>query len=255
MQSFQINRGTAVCVLLMLGCVAMGPGCTKERSVRSDADTPPFDGCMNAIGGNDMDDGGPSADGHVCVMNGPGVHANDGSTADATVDGSDGSDDTSSVCTPAACEAVDGGADADPPPWGCPEACDPPCEGDTVCCDDGTCEHRWYQECDDGCDVELTVLAPSLMCSGAKAAVWVCNRGTTGTVAAGQPVRFEADGDVFCETETPEPLSPCECMRVECAERYDHSVEVRMTVNPDDPPSECGNPLGNTTTGTVVFCD
>jgi hypothetical protein len=232
------GRTCATAVLLaILAAIALAPGCTKAAKDPRDAQVSPPDGHLDS-GPHPVDAGNGASD------SGP-------TPSDAAVDGSD---DTSSVCTPAACEAADGGADADPPPWGCPEACDPPCEGDTVFCDNGTCQQRALHGCDDGCDVELTVIEPSLilMCSGAKAAVWVCNRGTTGTVAAGQPVRFEADGDVFCETETPEPLSPCECMRVECAERYDHSVEVRMTVNPDDPPSECGNPLGNT---TVVFCD
>jgi hypothetical protein len=230
---------TTAALLAAVAAIALGPGCKEVTKDPRDAQAGPPDGHLDS--GPHLDAGNGASD------TGP-------TPADAAVDGSD---DTSSACTPAACEAADGGADADRPPWGCPEACDPPCEGDTVCCDNGTCQRRSDHGCDDGCDVELTVIEPSiiLMCSGSKAAVWVCNRGTTGTVEAGQPVRFEAEDDVFCETVTPAPLSPCECMRVECAERYGRSVEVRMTVNPDDAPPECGNPLGNTTTGRVVFCE
>jgi hypothetical protein len=251
-----------VCVLLMLGCVATGPGCAEESAVRSDAETPPPDGGMDstggldANGGNDMEDGGPSADGQVCVTKGPDVDAGDGSTADAAVDGSD---DTSSACTPAACEAADGGADADPPPWGCPEACDPPCEGDTVCCDNGTCQQRALHGCEDGCDVELTIHLSLLCCClpGHFSAI-ICNRGSTEHIDPGQLVRFEAGDETLCEVETSDAIAPCSCIRVTCTNTsaaFGDELEVRGTVHPSGFTADCGNPLGMTDTGAVMFCE
>jgi hypothetical protein len=176
--------------------------------------------------------------------------------ADAAVDGSD---DTSSVCTPAACEAADGGADADPPPWGCPEACDPPCEGDTVCCDNGTCQQRALHGCEDGCDVELTIHLSLLCCClpGHFSAI-ICNRGSTEHIDPGQLVRFEAGDETLCEVETSDAIAPCSCIRVTCTNTsaaFGDEFEVRGTVHPSGFTADCGNPLGMTDTGAVMFCE
>jgi hypothetical protein len=235
------GRTCATAVLLaILAAIALAPGCTKAAKDPRDAQVSPPDGHLDS-GPHPVDAGNGASD------TGP-------TPADAAVDGSD---DTSSACTPAACEAADGGADADPPPWGCPEACDPPCEGDTVCCDNGTCQQRSLHGCDDGCDVELT-LTVTLLCSPNYYSALVCNRGATECVEPGQLVRFHVGDEVFCETETTEPIAPCTCIGVNCtgSEPFAQGgTEIRGTLNPDDPPPACGSPLGGTDTGEVWYCD
>jgi hypothetical protein len=249
---------TGASVLAIVSALALASGCAKERSVESDAEVPPIDAGLDATGGGGTDAQVPpdvqdSATGsYFC--------ARDGGSTDGDAAPSDaGADDSPAACTPAACEAPDGGVDGDRPPWGCPEACDPPCEGDTVCCDNGRCQPRSFHDCDcDGaCDVELTLIEP-LLCFGARAGVTVCNRGISGVASAGQLVRFEIGGEVFCEAETPEPLGPCECARTECTEALEPIQTENIyliTVNPDGPERECGNPYGNTVHREGWFCD
>jgi hypothetical protein len=248
--------------------LAMVSGCAEETSatVPPDAGPPPIDAGMDATDGDGLDaqalpdadaDASPDArdapeTGHLCPADG-----GSGDGAAAPSDG--GADDSPTACTPAACEPTDGGADAERPPWGCPEACDPPCEGDTVCCESGSCQRRSYHECKcgEGCDVELTLIPP-LLCLGFPAGVNVCNRGASGVAPAGQLVRFEEDGgEVVCETETPEPLGPCECIRAECAGTLEAAggSYLVITVNPDGPGHECGNPYGNTVRRQIWVCD
>jgi hypothetical protein len=249
-----------VSALALLAALAMASGCTEKKSVEADAEVPPADAGLDATGGNGTDaqvppDAQDAATGsYFCARDG----------GDAPSDG--GAEDSPAACTPAACEAPDGGVDGDRPPWGCPEACDPPCEGDTVCCDDGTCERRSLHECDcdEGCDVEATVGFAILCvnnCPGGAMAD-VCNRGVSSDIPPGQVVRFEVEDELICETTTSEAIPPCECMRVTCVgpESGCHEIlgsnELRTTINPDGPDPECGSPLGNTRGGgMVVYCD
>jgi hypothetical protein len=232
---------TTAAFLAALAVIALALGCKEVTKDPRDARADPPDG--------HLDSGSPPTDaGHGASDAGP-------PPSDAAVDGSD---DPSSVCTPAACEAADGGADGDPPPWGCPEACDPPCEGDTVCCDNGTCQQRALHGCEDGCDVELT-LNVSLVCFPTDYSASVCNRGATEGVEPGQVVRFHVGDEVLCETETSEPIAPCTCIGVTCRGTGEVSTqqvtEIRGTLNPDAPSPECGNPLGTTDTGEVWYCE
>jgi hypothetical protein len=164
------------------------------------------------------------------------------------------------ACVPAACDAADGGTDAYQPPWGCPEACDPGCVGDTVCCEDGTCQPRTLHACDDGCDVELTVRSPvSVPQCGSNPEMWadVCNRGTTLEASAGQVVRFEGEHGTWCEAVTTAPIPPCSCVRASCDFLLWSGSFVTPLLNPDAPLPDCGSPWGHIggVTGYAASCE
>jgi hypothetical protein len=151
------------------------------------------------------------------------------------------------ACVPAACDAADGGTDAYQPPWGCPEGCEPGCEGDTVCCDDGTCQWRGWHNCEEGCDLELTIYTPLIQLHGAfhrDLTAWVCNRGTTLEAAPGQVVRFESEQGTECEAVTTAPISTCSCVPVSC-DAVLETYRIRPLLNPDTPLPECGSPWGH----------
>jgi hypothetical protein len=150
------------------------------------------------------------------------------------------------ACNPAACEVVDGSAEAYQPPWGCPEVCDDACTGDTVCCEGGQCQPRRLHGCTEGCDMELTVHGPLFQCPyDAPLTAEVCNRGTTAAAEPGQLVRFEGTGGMVCEAVTTTSIAPCTCVEVSCSGALGGSSHVRPILNPDDPVPDCGNPLGH----------
>jgi hypothetical protein len=248
-----------VSALALLAALAMASGCTEKKSVEADAEVPPADAGLDATGGNGTDAQVPpdaqdaTTASHYC--------ARDGGAGDGDAGSSDGgTDDSPAACTPAACEATDGGADGDRPPWGCPEPCDPPCEGDTVCCDDGRCQQRTLHECacDDGCELELTIRSGMACVNVGSVLFGVCNRGTTTYAPSGQTIVVEDDGEVICTLETPEPIAPCTCivMNEPCPVTLDPDDNLRLVINPDEDPPDCGAPWGRTSPFSLVgFCD
>jgi hypothetical protein len=163
------------------------------------------------------------------------------------------------ACTPAACDPPDGGTETYQPPWGCPEACEPGCVGDTVCCEDGTCQQRMFHPCDDGCDVEMTVRSPGLAWQcGSNFEMWadICNRGTTVEAAPGQVVRFESELGTECDAVTTAPIPPCSCIRASCEGSLRGSF-ITPLLNPDAPLPECGSPWGHVGSETAyqVYCE
>jgi hypothetical protein len=191
-----------------------------------------------------------------------GCAAADFDKSDATVPPVDGGSDTRvepTACTPAACDPPDGGTEPYQPPWGCPDACEPGCVGDTVCCEDGTCQQRSLHPCDDGCDVEQTVRSPaSVLQCGEDFEMWadICNRGTTLEAGPGQVVRFESELGTDCEAVTTAPIPPCSCIRASCESLLGGRF-VTPVLNPDAPLPACGSPWGHIgwVTAYSAYCE
>jgi hypothetical protein len=177
-----------------------------------------------------------------CAMTDAGV--DDGSVP--PVDAGSDSRTEPTACTPAACDAVDGGPEPYQPRWGCPEVCDSACTGDTVCCEGGECQARRLHDCTEGCALELTVRGPAFQCPfQGPVTAEVCNRGTATDAEPGQLVRFEGTEGIVCEAVTTTSIAPCTCVEVSCSGAPGGNSHVRPILNPDDQVPDCGNPLGH----------
>jgi hypothetical protein len=111
-------------------------------------------------------------------------------------------------------------------------------------------------ECEEGCDVGLTVDGGSIQCCTYSACyihAEVCNVGNKNAANAGQVVRFESGDDEthLCDASTSTLLHPGECVTVSCVVHSAH--HVRVSVNPDKP--ECGDAEGRTDEFIAVHCD
>lgn len=155
-------------------------------------------------------------------------------------------------CAPAACEG-----EGEAPPWGCPSACDPACAGDTVCCDDGSCLRRAFDDCTSGCEGELTISLDELALIG-MTLTRVCNRGSNSVDAVGR-VALALEGEVVCEADLDTTIESCDCVFVRCDIQrsvWDDYGEPTIPLRAElvlDEPLECGNPLGRVTEAEVEY--
>jgi hypothetical protein len=240
--------------VLASGVAAWAVGCGGKAAEE-------LDGGMDAmVSDGGMDGGEPDGDpivggdgGGPAMLDGrlspPSCPPRDGGAGTDASGGDGGAEDDGAVdavvppplCEPAACEDSDGGIYQ--PAWGCPAACDPPCEGDTMCCEGtGACMGR--RDCYGDCEEELTI-SPILLIGGFPVSANVCNRGSR-AAGYGQVVRFEEDGQPLCDGIVCEDIAPCECARVTCDGRPRTYSTVRATIKfaGSDGSPACGNPLG-----------
>jgi hypothetical protein len=237
---------------LLVGCQGPGDAGESKQDAGTDAGFEPApdgsgEGAPGDAGGDALADGdAPEGD----------------ATADAVAAPDAFEPPLDDPCVPANCGP---GPLGERPPWGCPEVCDWRCEGDRVCCEDGSCQQRAGHHCDvcdEGCDMELTVSNgifssfPGIQCWPFGLHGRVCNRGTTVTASAGQVVRFETEeGMHLCDVATADPVAPGTCVGISCDMEVDRATRVRATLNPDEPDPECGNPIGVTDSAQVMICD